>query len=395
LLPLARRYIFDTRKKGYTVDITNILLYFYKYVYQRAFSKKKLKSFLRSNILSQADIIFSVDIFNVLRERLLGPVYNRWSFLVMNKVYRWLLRRNSFKFVSVERKKLWSVYNLKSVINSMNGVFYLRAYYFLFFRKIFRKLRKHLRRKRVRVFRYKHLYDPVFLSFYKKKKKPFFLFTLFKSKRWNICLENKTSRIFLRESKLKRPAYKTKQFKRVKIIRQLQSNRSGTRRRRSLFRVKKHVFKFLDQYLYANVKRFKYLAKRTNADFDFVAFSFYNNMSFLLYRLGVIGTLSASLSAVKCHWFCLDFELVTSFTSLVSVGSIITLYPSLFVFSAFVWYRNFFIRQSYKRAISNKHFIVAKQPFFVFVFCKKYKSLFIYNKFELIKPFVLKNLKMI
>jgi hypothetical protein len=71
------------------------------------------------------------------------------------------------------------------------------------------------------------------------------------------------------------------------------------------------------------------------------------------------------------------------------------LYPSLFVFSAYAWYRNFFIRQFYRRSVSNKHFILAKKSFFVFAFRKKYKTSFMFNRFELIKPFVLKNLKMV
>ena len=83
----------------------------------------------------------------------------------------------------------------------------------------------------------------------------------------------------------------------------LQSCRTGFRRRRSLFRIKKNVFSVLETYLASNVKRFKYLATKTNSEFESIASSFYNNISFLVYRLGFVGTITAGISAVSCHWF--------------------------------------------------------------------------------------------
>jgi hypothetical protein len=124
-------------------------------------------------------------------------------------------------------------------------------------------------------------------------------------------------------------------FKKAKVIRVLQSNTSGMRRRRYLFKTRKHVFKFLKSHFKYNIKRFLFMSKKNSFDFEFVANSFYNNLSFLVYRLGFISTFTASLSAIKNNWFCLDFCPVDRYTCLVGFSSVVTLYPSLFVFSAY------------------------------------------------------------
>lgn len=64
--------------------------------------------------------------------------------------------------------------------------------------------------------------------------------------------------------------------------------------------------------------------------------AFYNNIAFLIYRLGFMGTLSASIAAVKCNWFCLDFQSVSNYNCLTNFGSIITLHPSMLILSYFI-----------------------------------------------------------
>jgi len=265
--------------------------------------------------------------------------------------------------------------------------------YLFVFRKFLRKLGRFVRKFRRPIPMYKHFYDPLFVSASNRKKNRFFLFTLFKMKKWSICLDNKTSRVFTTESKLKRNQLKSKRFKKASVIKLLQSNRTSSRRRRRLFKLRKQASQFFESNFKKVSKLFVQQARRNNS-FEEVATSFYNSVSFVAYRLGFIGTLSASITAVKCNWFCLDFRLVASYDCLVDFGSVLTLYPNLSVISAFVWYRNFFIRQFFQRTLSMSHYLIAKQPFLVFAFRKKYKTQYIYNKFELIKPFVLKNLKM-
>jgi hypothetical protein len=397
LLPEARLHIFSTRKRGFTVDITNSFLFFFKYKYQKKFSSKKLFAFLFRNFNKFISIMAFLGRFRwnfcLVRTRFYRP------YVFTNILYRVMLALKGYGFVNLENKKTLNSYNSvdsdSHLIFGYNNYIFMRNKYLYLLRKMFRKLRYFSRRFHRKLFKYKHLYDPVFISFYKKRKSVFFLFTMFKNKKWSICLDNKTSRFLLNESKLKRNAYKLMRFKKAKVIRVLQSNTSGMRRRRYLFKTRKHVFKFLKSHFKYNIKRFLFMSKKNSFDFEFVANSFYNNLSFLVYRLGFISTFTASLSAIKNNWFCLDFCPVDRYTSLVGFSSVVTLYPSLFVFSAYAWYRNFFIRQFYRRSVSNKHFILAKKSFFVFAFRKKYKTSFMFNRFELIKPFVLKNLKMV
>jgi hypothetical protein len=389
LFPEARTYIFDTRKKGFTVDITNSFLAFYRYKYQRKFSSKKLLTFLYRTFNNNLIFLFSkVPFISLFRVR-----YNKFLFMI-NKWYRFLLKTKKYRIGFSAYKKIWSIYRFCTFKKRRNKL-YLNSKILVFLRKRFRMLRRFVRRARGLSRSYRYLYDPVFISPSKKKKSTFFLFTLFKNKRWSICLDNKTSRFFFNESKFKRFAYKLKRFKKLKVISLLQSNHSGVRRRRSVFKYKKHVFKVLEIYFNKHIKRFKFLSKKSHVDFEVVASMYYNSLAFLIYRLGFIGTISASISAIKKHWFCLDFKPVSYYTCLIAFSSIVTLYPSLFIFSSFVWYKRFFIRQTFRSSISSKHFLVAKQPFFVFAFRKKYKVQCIYNKFEFLKPFVLKNLKML
>jgi len=93
---------------------------------------------------------------------------------------------------------------------------------------------------------------------------------------------------------------KITRFKKAAVIKVLQSNRAGTRRRRHLFRLRKQAFQFLES-TFKKVKKMFIQRSRRNNSFENVALSFYNNISFLIYRLGFMGTLSASIAAVRCN----------------------------------------------------------------------------------------------
>jgi hypothetical protein len=63
LLPATRKYIFATRKRGFTVDITNSLLSFFKFYSQMRFHRRKLRAFLHasfSNILAYLPMVTSL-----------------------------------------------------------------------------------------------------------------------------------------------------------------------------------------------------------------------------------------------------------------------------------------------------------------------------------------------
>ena len=412
LLPAARAYIVSTRKRGFTVDITNYFLFFFKFYSQARFHRKKLRFFLKSKfnnistILSSSEVMLRKYFFNrqkIAFKQSFSSIRLLYFMLLPNISHALINVSSSFWFIFtalsgfVHLKTLSRKIGVRPLYNSaaLQNYFYNVNVKFLFiFRKFFRKLNRRMRRQHRPWSMWRYLYDPVFMSPYKKKKNRFFLFTLFKIKKWSICLDNKTSRIFTTESKLKRNMVKITRFKKAAVIKVLQSNRAGTRRRRHLFRLRKQAFQFLES-TFKKVKKMFIQRSRRNNSFENVALSFYNNISFLIYRLGFMGTLSASIAAVRCNWFCLDFQPVSNYTNLIAFGSIITLYPSMFVFSCFVWYRNFFIRQFFQQVVSTSHFVTARQPFLVFAFRKKYRTQYIYNKFELIKPFVLKNLKML
>jgi len=175
------------------------------------------------------------------------------------------------------------------------------GYGFLFiFRKLLRRLGRFVRKFRRPTPLYKHVYDPIFVSTSNRKKNRFFLFTLFKMKKWSICLDNKTSRVFTTESKLKRNQLKSKRFKKASVIKLLQSNRTSSRRRRRLFKLRKQASQFFEANFKKIFKLFVQKARRNNV-FEVAATSFYNSVSFVAYRLGFIGTLSASIIAVKCN----------------------------------------------------------------------------------------------
>jgi hypothetical protein len=91
---------------------------------------------------------------------------------------------------------------------------------------------------------------------------------------------------------------KLNKFKKARVVLQLHSDTTGHRRRRSMYRLQKFAFRFLEANFKHLTKIFRDSAK-TNRDFELNSIAFYNNIAFLVYRLGYMCTLSASISAVK------------------------------------------------------------------------------------------------
>lgn len=98
-----------------------------------------------------------------------------------------MLALKGYSFVNLENKKTLNSYNSvdsdSHLIFGYNNYIFMRNKYLYLLRKMFRKLRYFSRKFHRKLFKYKHLYDPVFISSYKKRKSVFFLFTMFKNKK--------------------------------------------------------------------------------------------------------------------------------------------------------------------------------------------------------------------
>lgn len=245
----------------------------------------------------------------------------------------------------------------------------------------------------------KFLRDPLYISKRKKRIKKFFIFSFFKSKKWSILLNNKFSKKFFNKSKLKKQGNRLKKAKFFLFLKRIQFG-DWRRKKKSLFKRRlfsQKIFKsFFIKYPHSYFKSIFVSSclnfKKHDKSFSKVSFRFYKNISFIVFRLGFLPSLTMAIDTVKSNWFCLNFQ-VAKLTDCANIkGDVLSLYPSFNIFSSYFWLRHFFLSTFFTNYIAKNFFYRSEKPFVVFAVNITHKNTEIFSFNEIFKSILIKNL---
>lgn len=76
--------------------------------------------------------------------------------------------------------------------------------------------------------------------------------------------------------------------------------------------------------------------KEKNETLENFSNNFINNINIIIYRIGMLPSLSLSIEAVKHNWFYLNFETQNIRKNVMDIGDNLTLAPSFNVFSNYL-----------------------------------------------------------
>jgi hypothetical protein len=216
LYPVMREYRLSVRREGFTVDITNSFLNFYKYNTQHKHTKRQARVLAESflfQVMSSLSIV--EDATRPTKLALDGANYPRWTVttgvfqpfikrffknvrrvpLILYKRFKAYIHQ---KYRSLAALVFWRVrhgamnlsllrryrYRRKVSVRRVGGGRLSSLTYYTQVKRTFRHLTRYARYAFRRLPSFEYLFDPVFIPRVKKKyKNRFFLFTMFKSKK--------------------------------------------------------------------------------------------------------------------------------------------------------------------------------------------------------------------